>query len=209
MSVTHNGITIKSMTHDGSIVKSWVHDGVEVFKLITERLVINNSTMNTSYITTLIRGSLGGDNVSYNRQTVTTSNCKFTYKFIYPVNYTRYNWFGTPLIDVTGFTKCDITFTNPKIDSEYSTDSTTVCLSTTAPNGYKATVNNIGAGGTNDFSMTGISPINSANADGTKTVTLTFSNRTKLAIIFYFISNEGVLDGKTKTIQINKIRLYN
>ena len=208
-----NNTELQNMTFDGQEVNTWIHNGIEVFGAIIDFLAIENSVMNTNYVTTLLRGAIGFNNKTYNSQTLSTSDCKFTLKYNYSstgTNSDGYQWFGTPLIRTRGCTKCDITFTAPQIDYTYNSDKLTVCLSTTAPSGFVQTEQqHTSDGGFADFKMTGITSIASVQKNGSNvTVTLEFSNQDNLAVLFYFYANNGQNNGQTTAIQIHKIRFY-
>ena len=176
-------------------------------KAYMDLTVIDNSTMKT--ISTLYRGTIGYNNTMYNRQSLSTSNCKFTMTFGDSGGSDGYQWMCTPLIDVGSFNRCDITYSAPLLDSQYNTDNVTVGLSSTAPSGYISTAATTGSGGYDDFTKTGLSIVTSASQNGNNiTKTFSFSGQSKLAVVLYFYSNWGVNAGRTKTMQIHKIRFY-
>ena len=170
-------------------------------------VVIKDSKMNGFMNTVLYKGAIGGDGVNSNNiPEVTVHDCKFS--IFCRGDYTDATaYMATGMMNVEGYTKCDVTFTSPILTSGLS-DLVTVSLSDTLPKGYFVdgyvvftTMENA--------NINEITSVVQTPGKDTCTVTLEFSEQTELSLVFRCFLDESDLNGKTKTIQIDNVKFYN
>lgn len=168
-------------------------------------VLVRDSKMNGFMCSTLWGSNMNGNSMAY----ITTHDCKLSKACSYArTSGTVYMTTGN-MLNVDGYTKCDVTFTSEILDTANLSDLVTVSLSSTLPKG-------LGVNGESTFysslaaaNITDVVSATQREGETTCTVTLEFSGYAELALVFRSYLNESLLTGKTKTIQIKDVRFYN